>query len=147
VLTEQPEFEFKIPIQYVLGGFGALGHASSFHHPDVRFIRNYVYDHVKPKLGTIYSDYNLELLFDRLCIRTKGNSLSKETWHRDVCPTKLDNDIILGGWLNLGPVTQHFSCAPGTHLMTSDSKGFSKEKDEKYNAVVYKVEPGQVILF
>lgn len=147
ILNEQPEFKIKNPSQYVLGGFGALGHPSSFHHPDIRFIRKYVYDHVRPLLGTIYGDYNLELLFDRLCIRTKGNSLSKETWHRDICPTKLDDDIILGGWVNLGPVTQHFSGAPGTHLVNTKTTGFAKETVENINATIYKVEPGQVILF
>jgi len=147
VLKDQREFCIQNPPLYALGGFGALGTASSFHHPDIRFIRNYIYDHLKPQLGEIYSEYKLEMLFDRLCIRTKGQSISKEQWHRDVSIHKLDDDIILGGWINLGPVSQYFSCVPCTHLETSTRSGFSKESTPDIKGTLYKVEPGQIILF
>lgn len=145
VLKDQREL---VGDNVVLGGFGALGNPSSFHHPDIRFIRRYIYDFMKPKFEKIYGNYKIEMLFDRLCIRVKGRSISKEQWHRDVCPTKEDSDVVLGGWINLGPVSQFFSGVPKTHRDSTEGEGFHRTQlSPKDKPVLYEVKPGQIILF
>lgn len=133
-----------------LGGFGALAIPSSFHHPDIRFIRQIVYDKVKPELRKYFNHSRLELLFDRVSVRRIGTSTSSESWHRDVCPDALQGDIILGGWINLDPdgsPPQKFSCSPGTHRVVTDRTGFAKTKEVPTNKKVYEIPPGHVILF
>ena len=152
ILKESIEFtDLSGPL--VLGGFGAFGHPTSFHHPDIRFIRQYVYDHVKPILSENFDHANLELLFDRVSIRRTGTSTSKETWHRDICPVKSEGDIVLGGWINLDPSgspPQYFSCVPGTHNDPDTGSGFHMIEDSsEYNKmkVLYTIQPGEIILF
>jgi hypothetical protein len=149
-LTNQPEFLSDTTL-YVLGAFGALANPSSFHHPDVRFVRRYVYDHMVPHIRKMFPGKKIELLLDRVSIRKAGTTVPGEKWHRDICETKPEGDIILGGWVNLDPDdTQEFSCVPGTHTDPFDSKGFCPIKNpEEYKAkkVIYPIKPGEVILF
>ena len=152
-----PEFKKGCDDELVLGGFGAHGHPSSFHHPDIRFLRKYIFEKLFPKFKETFSKNfsKVEILFDRVCRRKVGRSLSSETWHRDICPNISDGDIILGGWANLderGTKPQIFSCVPKTHLDKSDMKGFSKFSKEKQNFFKTKskkvlVYPGQILLF
>ena len=149
-LTNQPEFLPKTDL-YVLGSFGALGNPSSFHHPDVRFIRKYVYDHVTPQLKQLFPTKKIEMLFDRVSVRKAGTTVPGEKWHRDVCDSKPDGDIILGGWINLDKDDiQKFSCVPGTHNDPFDTKGFCPLKNpEEYKSkkVIYNIKPGEIIMF
>lgn len=146
----QPEFNLNTH-KFVLGGFGALAHPTSFHHPDVRFMRKSIYDLIVPQLRKIYPGKKISMMFDRLSQRWEGDSISGETYHRDICECKRPGDIILGGWINLDvDQYQHFHCVPGTHNDTTDARGFSKLKDQKeYKATekVYSVGPGQIIMF
>ena len=120
--------EYKNTQYPVLGGFAALGNAASFHHPDIRKKRHFIYNHIR---STLLYDYSIitgdedtlksELLFDRIMWRQVGQIPSKESWHRDVTakPPKSslqDGDRVLGGWTNLDDTDQFFSCVPGTHL-------------------------------
>jgi hypothetical protein len=150
ILNAPPEFDNPRGA-LTLGGFGALALPSSFHHPDIRFIRQIVYEHVKPTLKKLFNHSHLELLFDRVSVRRSGTSTSPESWHRDVCPDALPGDIILGGWINLDPSgspNQKFSCSPGTHRDThNDRTGFAKTKETPTNKRIYEVSPGHVILF
>lgn len=133
-----------------LGGFGALGIPSSFHHPDIRYIRNSVYHHIRPELKKYFNHQYLELLFDRVSVRRVGTNTSRESWHRDVCPNALPDDVILGGWINLDPEgspPQKFSCSPGTHKDIIDNTGFVKTKEIPINQKIYEVPPGYIILF
>lgn len=144
--------EFKDPNgPLTLGGFGALAIPSSFHHPNIRFIRHKVYNIVKPQLKKYFSNHSyVELLFDRVSIRRVGSSTSAESWHRDVCPDSLPEDIILGGWINLDPSghpNQTFSCVPGTHKDKTTKTGFAKTKEVPKNSKIYEVPPGHIILF
>jgi len=156
VLNEFPEYKVQgtdkgIP-QRVLGGFGAYGNPSSFHHPYIRTLRaeiknNIVAPVLKMYVGILAESYetsdlpsNLESLFDRVCVRKREfGAVSAESWHRDVySPEKytspgedvckaLSDDILFGGWANLnctkeGVEPQVFSCVPGTHMEVLNSK-------------------------
>lgn len=149
LLSAPPEFlDPNGPL--TLGGFGALALPSSFHHPDIRFIRSIVYRRIKPILANHFKHTNLELLFDRVSVRRVGTSTSKESWHRDVCPDSLEDDVILGGWINLDPdgsPPQQFSCSPGTHKDKTDKTGFAKIEIAPDNTKVYNVPPGHIIMF
>lgn len=136
-LPAMPEFAHPVT-KYVDGGFGALANPSSFHMETVRELRREIatrtwsffqllstYEHRAPR-----DDWRLEQLIDRLALRPRGSSTSKEVWHRDQSPTK---DTVFGGWVNLdvpslgGPAlrgTQYFSCNPGTHRSSPDQVGF-----------------------
>ena len=131
VARAREEFiEFKVKgklVQQVLGGFGALGNPSSFHHPTIRALRARVKRQVAMPLFGEYArieahdsgsddvaQARVEALFDRLCVRAKAfGALGAETWHRDTfSPTKYvdardeclpspnTRDTLSGGWLN-----------------------------------------------
>jgi len=116
MLHEFPEFnEFKDvkDFKFVLGGFGALGNPSSFHHPLIRYIRKLFKYNIAMQLMKEFVHLtkspltNVEMLYDRFCIRheNQGN-VSPESWHRDFNKTKYDcdADITFGGWINLNEV-------------------------------------------
>ena len=120
--------------QRVLGGFGALGNPSSFHHP-YQELRYFIKKHVSRPLFRKYSggkQVNLEMLFDRLCVRKKSfGNVGAEQWHRDIYdgakyglrdlpktlpgPNGLRRDEIFGGWVNLSDNSQEFVGLIGTH--------------------------------
>jgi hypothetical protein len=127
-LEEFPEYQ-KIPDKFVLGGFGALGNTSSFHHPNIRDFRFQIKEKFDKPFFKVYENYrttkknskssiskdsenpekkeirNVELMFDRLAIRSKiQGKPTAEAWHRDVFsePKKMEkDDTIFGGWINL----------------------------------------------
>jgi hypothetical protein len=150
LLEEQIEFNENNGL-YVLGGFGALANPSSFHHPNIRIILQTLCKHFWKDFCKTFPKRKLEVLFDRFCIRREGTSTTRESWHRDVCTDKLPDDIIIGGWYNMGPITQQFSCVPGTHLDEPDGKkGFATIKDgTKYKPLkkIFDIKPGQVVFF
>ena len=118
-------------VQRVLGGFGALGNASSFHHEAVRAWRLFLKHSVVAPICREYArraadvpeDVHLEALYDRLCVRCEDfNRPSAETWHRDVYDAAKyrlrplrDGDVVVGGWTNLDHRPQSFVGLPGTH--------------------------------
>lgn len=110
----------------ILGGFSALGNPSSFHNPTVRKIRELVQGPVQ-RFFTVFEgvgNRKLEQVIDRLMIRVPGRVTTKESFHRDVCPSKKDGDTIFGGWINLDEVDQFFSCCPGSQINTGVGTGF-----------------------
>ena len=160
--------EFKKDAKlFVLGGFAAMGHPTSFHHKSVRRLRKHCAKEVSPILQKFQEfkkiPYKLEVLFDRLMIRKKGQEPGKETFHRDVSDSKdlQKLDYIFGGWVNLDDVPQGFRCCPGTHQTTSvwelqqgckKKKGFAKipkAEHADYNKKVKHVviPPGHGVLF
>lgn len=146
--------EYKVhgrAVQRVLGGFGALGNPSSFHHPEVRLFRRMrkklLYRPVMAAYAQILfpqggSEVRLECLFDRLCVRCEDfNSPVAEAWHRDIygadkyklrsLPHSLPGgkqDLLFGGWTNMDSREQHFVGLLGTHteLGTSGQSGFAE---------------------
>lgn len=100
-MDEFPEYAVKgRHTQRVLGGFGALGNPSSFHHPFVRKLRRDIKKRIADRLFRPYARHRygeqraqtvrLEKLFDRLCVRNKTlfGSVSGELWHRDTYDAK-----------------------------------------------------------
>lgn len=140
----------------VLGGFGAYGNPSSFHHPEVRRVRMEVYT----QLISFFQQYGqcknlgfLQMLFDRFCVRRKGTQPTAEKWHRDISPHKTVDGIVLGGWINLDTSNdQYFSCIPSSHTLalpitatgfvTLDSSMVDKTRKE-----LIRIPPSHLILF
>jgi len=153
------EFKKEYNGPYVLGGFGAFGHPSSFHHPFIKSLRKLI---KRRLVEMVFKDFcpgrKLEMLFDRLCERKKDYGLpTRESWHQDVYTS--DSDIIFGGWLNLDPVDfdpQAFLGLKGTQSVRCKSTtGFSKitsEEDiKRYDQTLVQqgkilVPPGSIIL-
>ena len=145
--------------QKVLGGFGAYGNPSSYHHPQVRRFRHAVWGQMREMLGEVFPGRYLQCLPDRFCVRLKDKPVTAEAWHRDVS-LPYDNPrlvAVYGGWVNLDvdtQVTQYFSCVPGSHRDTIPTHlaGFETASDEtKVRCETEKqlvvVPPGHALLF
>ena len=135
-IDEFPEYKVQgRNAQRVLGGFGAFGNPSSFHHPTVRSLRSSLRRSLLP-LFTAYAavaglhSAHLETLIDRLCVRCRDfGNVSSESWHRDIYSGSRDlpeSDVIFGGWANLSNDVQRFVCLLGSHNDARDnSSGFA----------------------
>jgi hypothetical protein len=136
-LCDQREFVVSNPdTLFVMGAFGALAHASSYHHPEARRLRAAVYAHMGPLFATIYAGRYLELIPDRFSIRNQDQPIGTESWHQDMTAEIGPNDIIYGGYVNMDErQTQYFSCIPGSHAEPSDGEGFAKMSKEKTKAL------------
>lgn len=146
-----PEYNGKQE-KYVLGGFSAFGNPASFHCPSVRELRELVHPYGM-KLAEAYGSHKrCEQLIDRLMVRPPKVSATKESWHRDESPAAGEDDIVLGGWINLDDKDQFFSCVPGTHTEVRGFGGFSivpKDEHAELNDAAIKVQipPGAIIFF
>ena len=138
-MDDFPEYRVRgRGVQRVLGGFGALGNPSSFHHPTVRAFRALLKRlavqpvlraYARARYGDAARLVRLEALFDRLCVRCRAfKSPSKESWHRDIydaetfrlraLPRSLPGgelDVLVGGWTNLDHRPQSFVGLAGSH--------------------------------
>lgn len=146
---------------YVLGGFGAYGNPASFHN---EFVRNFRMDKIKciPVLGkmllyaqkygkiTSAKKYKVANFMDRMCKRPKGTSTSKESYHKDLMPLGRENDISIGGWVQLSKESSYFSCAPKTHSFESLTKkpknGFATQKNKTCTDEI-EVPQGHLLMF
>jgi hypothetical protein len=167
-LLEQPEInpnEILMDGPKVGGGFGAFGHASSFHTLFARKIRTTVYDIVRNELKTnpLYSGKNIEIIPDRQCERPAGQAPTAESWHRDLSPTEASpsknnvlanaDDLILGGWANCNAdQSQYFVCVPQTHQRLSnggtfDLIGKNEAKAFREQSVRVEIPPGHCLVF
>lgn len=121
--------------QRVLGGFGAYGNPSSFHHITIRRLRKMIHHHMMgifQQYGRLMSregmsqakitEMRYEMLLDRLCVRAKAfGKPTAEAWHRDVYDhanyglrelpifneATNEMDPMFGGWINLNPPGGH----------------------------------------
>lgn len=163
-MDEFPEFKVKgRDVQRVLGGFGALGNPSSFHHPTIRqfrrkmkrlVVRELMREFVKLRFPKHHKQINLEVLFDRICVRKSSfREPTPENWHRDIYDSeeyqlrslphtlpaddhnlpslyaKMTMDMIFGGWINLDHRNQYFVGLPATQDNQVEGGGFSKFSD------------------
>ena len=85
--TKNPEYGF------VLGAFGAFGNPASFHNELLYKLRYILFQKMKILFKLLDNDRYLECLFDRVCIRRKSTTTSGETFHRDTCSFKKDQDF------------------------------------------------------
>lgn len=147
------------PPSLALGGFGAMGTPSSFHHPAIRDLRRQCFEQMFPRFVQWHPGKNLQLMFDRFSQRVPGKSLTPESWHRDVGIHPI-GDIIYGGWINLDPdgsPNQHFSCIPGNFLKPTEkyASGFVKFDPNDKNLMsqlnaektIISIPPKHMILF
>jgi hypothetical protein len=154
-------------LDYVLGGFGALGNPASFHNPLVRWLRILGYDELVEKIFRLMinkrfskdqrENMKIEMLFDRMMYRIASQKPGAEAWHRDVMPPHYirQEDEVFGGWLNLDTNNQYFSCIPGSHLgifQRDLEPGFATIDKEKVKMVgQYKhrftIPPGHLVIF
>lgn len=144
-------------------GFGALGGASSFHHPFVRRMRQAFYAHTAPvmaELGSLlFGDRPLfyHLLFDRVRVCPRGIQCGAgEERHRDYHPCREADSSVFGGWINFDGADQVFRCCPGTHLRTTaeyppvpkhGKKGFVEEAAPGVPTHDVPIPPGHAIVF
>ena len=160
-MDEFPEYIRKGPTtQRVLGGFGALGNPSSFHHPDVRVFRRMRKKMVfRPLMAAFaksafseddHRDLRIESLFDRLCVRCEDFKRPvEEVWHKDIYGAKKYNlrplphslpdgsqDLLFGGWTNLDHRSQRFVCLLSTHG-TSGKEGFAEFSKAEIEALKF----------
>lgn len=133
---------------FVLGGFGALGHPSTFHMHSVRVLRKIAYhcfyQHV---FAPTYDrqQYQLEVLIDRLMVRPSYRKPTAEKWHRDESRGALPTDIIYGGWINLDDTDQFFSCQ--RHSATANSGGGFVAYAAPPEKSLIRIPPGHVLFF
>jgi len=134
-LSEQKEFirPDKDTTKFVMGGFGAFGNPSSFHHEEVRRLRLSIHTHMLPYFKQKFSGKHLESIVDRFAKREPGTSVTAESWHRDISNVHKKkthgepDDTIFGGWVNLDEkTTQYFTCVPSTHTEPVVGAGFAK---------------------
>lgn len=140
-MDEFPEYKVQgKTVQRSLGGFGALGNPSSFHHPTIQRWRNSIKrDILKPlfreyvHLKGFSESTRLEMLYDRVSVRCEHfGQPTAESWHRDIydgkkyglrnLPRSIEDerggmhpDEIFGGWINLSTTDQKFICIVGSH--------------------------------
>lgn len=154
-LLSMPEFKTGYSTGYVMGGFAALGNASSFHLPFVRELRMEIHPQVYNGLFKAALDEDNELKFhqipDRILHRTPLQKVNSESWHRDESPCD-EGDEVFGGWINLDNNNQYFSGCPGTHKYVSKHNGFAtikKEEFKEYQKLQQTIEipPGHIFIF
>lgn len=152
--------EYKVKgkdVKRVLGGFGAYGNPSSFHHTEIRKMRKFIHDNFSVPFFKAYEEYrltretnsqkrHLEILFDRMCQRRLAfGKPQAESWHRDISPDISASDSIFGGWINLSNEDQKFSCVPKTQFDPVDETGFVPQAKQK--GTTYKVPKGHIVVF
>lgn len=151
-----PEFQGQ-PERWVMGGFSALGNPASFHCQSVRLLRQWAMHSVVPLFNEVLqrqgrADHLLEQCPDRLMVRPAGAMPSAESWHRDETPGVENDESVYGGWWNLGPHDQYFSCVLGTHLDAPQGGGFARIQGDEARAysqrkTLVKIPPGHIIVF
>eukprot|EP00698_Gefionella_okellyi_P003953 TRINITY_DN13664_c0_g1_i1.p1 TRINITY_DN13664_c0_g1~~TRINITY_DN13664_c0_g1_i1.p1 ORF type:complete len:356 (+),score=41.19 TRINITY_DN13664_c0_g1_i1:27-1070(+) len=155
--------------KFVGGGFGGFGNPASFHNMFVRKVRQEMQTHAveffKHVTQLRFEEFGerlpyLQQLIDRMCVRHKGTSTTRESWHKDITPPEQVEckriGQVLGGWLNTDTECQAFSCIIGSHrdAGANSEQGFykldQKKQDELKNSPLKKiitVPPGHWVVF
>lgn len=157
-LIQSPEFLNPNPADQdwipVLGGFSALGNASSFHSKFARMMREMTFACLLDLDVLPCNGRRVEVAYDRLLLRREGLQISIDgDMHRDECPYAKKGDDVMGGWINLDDTPQTFRCVFGSHLdVGNQNTGFAKlgpEEVSKYSPRLVDVEipAGSIIVF
>lgn len=157
-LKSMPEFknsDLAFNTGHVMGGFSALGNASSFHLPIVRSLRvathPIVYNGIFKEALDADNELKLEQIIDRFKHQTPNKKIASENYHRDESPCS-EGDQIFGGWINLDLNSQYFAGCPGTHKHTSNQNGFALISKEEYKEFakmeqLIEIPPGHIFIF
>lgn len=156
-LNEQVEFiDSSQAHMKVLGGFGAFGNPTSYHHQEIRTLRNTIYDYMVAFFEHAHPNEFFMCIPDRFSERRPKTVISKDTFHIDVSVSGPDvvDAVVYGGWVNLDKDnTQYLSCVPSSHKeQVCNAAGFVKFSEEEckiYKGKVKKVEipPQHCIVF
>jgi hypothetical protein len=139
----------------VMGSFGAFGNPASFHHSEIRKLRNTIYAHMETMFAYAYPGKYMQCIPDRFSHRRTGTKPTPESWHQDVS-VPAGEGTVYGGWVNLDKTeSQFFSCIPGSHLQyLPTAAGFVKfnaEARAQFDAVRMpngiQIPPGHCIVF
>lgn len=120
-------------------GFCILGDYtnSQFIHPNIRFIKKYVYHHLLPLIQDFHPTKNIELVLDKICVTHKGSYQIEN--HFDF---PLSDDVIYEGWINLDP-----SGSPPQkfHYFPPSFHGVMRQVPINYKTI--EVNPGNILLY
>lgn len=144
---------------YTLGSFGGIGTPEIFHNRLAADLRLKAFQAAYPMFIALthilgFEHTHLSARYDRWQLKPKGSQVGAESWHRDEGGCR-EGDLIFGGWINLDPDSQHFSCVPGSQPPANlDRKGrnfFLPPEKTKIWAKKYKhlfeIPPGCMIIF
>lgn len=150
-MLQSPEYKDGV-LPFVLGGFGALAHPTSFHNEVVRDLRYMAYEVFFNRVFACFDDtYQMEAIIDRLMIRPNYRRPTAEKWHRDEAVGIAPGDIVYGGWINLDDTPQYFSCHPGSHSVSSEGGFKPATEAEKQAAMrnkkIVTIPPGHLLVF
>lgn len=143
---------------------GLMGNPSSQHCPEIRRVRQQVYDQLRPELQKVFPGKYVQFLVDRVSVRCEGTRINGDDWHRDTSGEPEEGTRIFGGWFNLNSThltakdtlqqTQHFSHVPCSwaDVLPSSNNGYDRlsvEDTVKYKSKrqVATILPGQGIIF
>jgi hypothetical protein len=137
------------------GSFGAFAYASSYYCPAAVQADSTASKTLWPVLahaaGALGLEY-IELIPDRLCVRTKPQP--KESWHTDQSTGGQRSDVFYGGIYNLNhEQSQVFTLVPGSHANCSTGGGqaFTPVKADKERFALRErtlsIPPGYLLLF
>lgn len=160
-LHSMPEFVSHERDKYHVGGFAALGNASSFHHPTFRALRYELWRHLSKVARAVAEGQPrpyLRAMFDRILSRPAGETATKESFHQDIHPAAVDGtDVLYGGWFCLNEnENDTFSCIKRTQNARPEAAGFAKMTAEDVNRMFpvakfpraqIPVPPGCAVLF
>lgn len=146
--------EYKKHENLVLGGFAALANAASFHNPFVRKVRLEIMKIVESLkvIPMISEKHKLAQIIDRMLYRKKGQTPTRESWHRDESKKTLSDDVVYGGWVNFDSTSQYFSCVPGSHRAygSRTQGGFvmlDPQTVDKSLKKMVEIKPGNLLIF
>ena len=145
--------EYKSHEQLVLGNFAALGNPASFHNPFVRKMRLRSMEIVRAAnvIPMVSEKHKLAQIIDRMMYRKRGLKPTAESWHRDEAKHTNPDDVVYGGWINLDPTPQYFSCIPGTHRVAKTHHGGFAKVDPKTidtrGKKKIEIKPGHILIF
>ena len=162
-LEQQVEFiDTSKPLR--ISARGLLGNPSSQHCPEIRRVRQQIYDHLRPELQKVFPGKYVQFLVDRVSVRYRDTRITGDDWHRDVSGEPEEGTRIFGGWFNLNSPhstakdilhhKQYFSHVPCSwaDVLPSGHNGYDRlsvEDVARYKTMsrVATIMPGEGIIF
>ncbi len=151
-ILDAPEFKEKNSLIRQFDKFGALGIASSFHHPELRALRRIIANRSSAFKRIVKKAYEFEYyheLLDRLSFRRVGTSEFKQTAHTDNTPlgTEESDSLVAGSITNLNDHDIFFSCIPGSAKAGGEDAGFHRLNSKSLEFTEIRIPPGYRCIF